>query len=120
MAIVVGLARRHSAPGEILLQGPHVCCAVPLPQFDLCQGMFYSCNDRSAPRQAFLLLRPRSTSVSRLWLALLREEDGPTAVEYAALLAVIFLAVVGAVAAVGQQAGNMFQNATEELSNHGL
>ena len=53
-------------------------------------------------------------------MELLREQEGATAVEYAALLALIFLAVVGAVAAVGQQAGTMFQNATEELSEHGL
>jgi len=54
--------------------------------------------------------------LSRLW----EEEHGATAVEYAALLAMIFLAVVGAVALVGEQAGQFFQNATDQFSEHGL
>ncbi len=54
--------------------------------------------------------------LSRLW----SEEHGATAVEYATLLAMIFLAVVGTVAVVGQQTGSFFQNATDQFSEFGM
>ncbi len=54
--------------------------------------------------------------LSRLWY----EEHGATAVEYAALLAMIFLAVVGTVAVVGEKTGSFFQNATDQFSEHGM
>ena len=41
----------------------------------------------------------------RLFRNLLVEEDGPTAVEYAVMLAMILVAVIGAVATLGTEAG---------------
>jgi len=39
----------------------------------------------------------------------LAEEDGPTAVEYAAMLALIVLAAVGAISALGVGVGDAFR-----------
>ncbi len=58
--------------------------------------------------------------MKRLLTGLWYEERGATAVEYAALLALIFLAVIAGVAAVGEQTGTMFQNATEQFDAHGM
>lgn len=41
----------------------------------------------------------------------LRSEDGPTAVEYAIMLALIIIACVGAVTALGSNANSTFANA---------
>jgi pilus assembly protein Flp/PilA len=50
------------------------------------------------------------------WIAktvrFLREEDGPTAVEYAIMLALIIVVCVGAIQAVGSGANNSFSNPT--------
>ena len=58
--------------------------------------------------------------IRRLWIRLWREEQGATAVEYAALLALIFLAVIAGVTAVGERTGAMFQNATDQFEAHGM
>jgi len=41
-------------------------------------------------------------------LKLLREEDGPAAVEYAVMLALILAAIIASVASVGQGTGGMW------------
>ena len=46
----------------------------------------------------------------------LAEEDGPTAVEYAVMLAFIFMAVVGTVALLGQATKGAFSEASTKLS----
>ena len=46
----------------------------------------------------------------------LTEEDGPTAVEYAVMLALIFLAVVGSVGLLGGVTNDAFQDAFDRLS----
>jgi pilus assembly protein Flp/PilA len=50
------------------------------------------------------------------WIAkierFLREEDGPTAVEYAVMLALIIVVCVGAIQAVGTSADQSFSNPT--------
>lgn len=47
-------------------------------------------------------------------------EDGPTAVEYAVLLALILMAVIGAIGAVGVQTGGMWGNIDSDMSSAGL
>lgn len=42
----------------------------------------------------------------------LKQEDGPTAVEYAVMLALIIVAVFGTVSAVGTTANTSFDNAS--------
>ncbi len=48
-------------------------------------------------------------------LRFLRSEDGPTAVEYAVVMMVIFLIVVGSIGAVGQTTATIFQNNANKL-----
>lgn len=45
----------------------------------------------------------------------LREEDGPTAVEYAMMLALIAGAVLGGVSLVGSATAGMYENSGKEL-----
>ncbi len=56
----------------------------------------------------------------RFLMNLLREEEGPTAVEYAVMLAAIVLTCVAAIAAVGTNTNALFENATTEMHNHGM
>lgn len=51
---------------------------------------------------------------------LLKEEDGPTAVEYAVLLALILVSIIGAIGALGSQTGGMWGNNKDDLINAGL
>jgi len=50
----------------------------------------------------------------------LAEEDGPTAVEYAVMVAAILMVCLVAIAAIGTQTNSMFENATTEMHNHGM
>jgi pilus assembly protein Flp/PilA len=43
-------------------------------------------------------------------VAFLKEESGPTAVEYAVMLAMILLAVFAAVSVIGNETNNKFNN----------
>ena len=47
----------------------------------------------------------------------LREEDGPTAVEYAVMLAMILLACLGAVATVGLETKDLWDNNSSGLQS---
>lgn len=49
---------------------------------------------------------------------LLTEEDGPTAVEYAVVLAAIVMVCIAAIAAVGTQTNSLFENSVTELESH--
>jgi pilus assembly protein Flp/PilA len=42
-------------------------------------------------------------------------EDGPTAVEYAVMLALIIIVCLTAIRSIGQQAANTFNNVSNEL-----
>jgi pilus assembly protein Flp/PilA len=53
-------------------------------------------------------------------LRFLRAEDGPTAVEYAVLLALILASIMIAIGAVGTQTGGMWGNIETELTNVGF
>jgi pilus assembly protein Flp/PilA len=50
-----------------------------------------------------------------LFKKLLREEDGPTSVEYAVMLALIVAACVGAVNAMATATANSFDESAQEL-----
>ncbi len=50
----------------------------------------------------------------------LQDENGPTAVEYAVMLAAILLAVVGTVGQIGSQSGGMWDNNNTKLEEAGV
>jgi pilus assembly protein Flp/PilA len=43
-------------------------------------------------------------------VAFLKEESGPTAVEYAVMLALILVVIIAAVATIGKETDNMYNN----------
>jgi len=47
----------------------------------------------------------------------IKSEDGPTAVEYAVMLALIVIVCLAAIQAVGQQANSTFSNINTSLTN---
>jgi pilus assembly protein Flp/PilA len=47
----------------------------------------------------------------------LQEEDGPTAVEYAVILALILMAIIAGVGTVGGGTANLWENNSNEISN---
>lgn len=49
------------------------------------------------------------------WRAILRREDGATAVEYALMASLIALVIVGAVIVLGQSVSAIFQDASIQL-----
>ena len=49
-------------------------------------------------------------------LRFLREEDGPTAVEYAVMLALIIVMCIGALRTFGTTAGGSFQDSATKLN----
>jgi pilus assembly protein Flp/PilA len=51
---------------------------------------------------------------------LLRDEDGPTAVEYGMLLALIVLAALGAIESVGSSASTSMGQSNTKMSDAGL
>ena len=51
----------------------------------------------------------------KLFKKLLQEEDGPTSVEYAVMLALIVAACIGAVNAMATATANSFDQSAEEL-----
>ena len=48
-------------------------------------------------------------------LQFLREEDGPTAVEYAVMLALIIMAMFGTIAFFGSSTGGSFNNTSDKI-----
>ncbi len=48
------------------------------------------------------------------------DESGPTAVEYAVLLAMIMLSILGVIGVVGNQAGGMWGDIQTDLDSHGF
>jgi pilus assembly protein Flp/PilA len=56
----------------------------------------------------------------RFFTRLLNEEDGPTAVEYAVLLALILVSIISVIGALGSQTGGMWGKNQDELINAGL
>jgi pilus assembly protein Flp/PilA len=56
-----------------------------------------------------------ATAMLELFKKLLREDDGPTAVEYAVMLALIVAACVGAVNSMAQATADSFDASAQEL-----
>jgi pilus assembly protein Flp/PilA len=50
----------------------------------------------------------------------LKDESGPTAVEYAVMLGLILMTLIAGVAAVGQQTGIMYGDIRGEMEAHGI
>ncbi len=50
----------------------------------------------------------------------LKNEDGPTAVEYAVMLAMIVITCSVAIAGLGQATLSLWNNSNTELTNHGF
>ena len=59
-------------------------------------------------------------SLVSLLTKLLREEDGPTAVEYAVMLALIIVVVIGGILQVSNQAGGMYAGINGDLGAAGF
>ena len=53
--------------------------------------------------------------LSRKIVSFLRREDGPTAVEYAVMLALIVVVCLVAITSLGQQSNNTFSNTSVKL-----
>jgi pilus assembly protein Flp/PilA len=51
-----------------------------------------------------------------LFFNLLKSEDGPTAVEYAVLLALILVALISAITSVGNSTSGLWQNDVNRIS----
>ena len=47
----------------------------------------------------------------------LKAEDGPTAVEYAVMLALIIVVCIGAITTLGSKANNVFSNVSSGLAS---
>jgi pilus assembly protein Flp/PilA len=47
----------------------------------------------------------------------LRDDDGPTAVEYAVMLALVLMAVISAITAVGNSTQGMWQNNADRINS---
>lgn len=47
-----------------------------------------------------------------------KEEDGPTAVEYAVMLALIVVVCLGAITSIGQNANTQFETISTTLQNN--
>ena len=58
---------------------------------------------------------PMFASISRSWRRLVRDESGPTAVEYAVMLALIIVVVIGSVRLIGSNSNSAFQSAAQAL-----
>lgn len=52
-----------------------------------------------------------------LFLRLLIEEDGPTAVEYAVMLMLIILAALGSIKVLGENVDSSFENSKTQMDN---
>lgn len=50
----------------------------------------------------------------------MKSEDGPTAVEYAIMLALIVIVCLTAIQAVGNAANSSFENITSQLNDFGV
>ena len=58
-------------------------------------------------------------SIVRNTIRFLKREDGPTAVEYAVMLALIIIVCIVAITALGKNANNTFSNVASKASPAG-
>lgn len=50
----------------------------------------------------------------------LRDESGPTSVEYAVMLAMIIVVAIAGIMSVGVEANNLFGRANSQMKDHGM
>jgi pilus assembly protein Flp/PilA len=62
---------------------------------------------------------PMSSTLFRGFVAFLRNEDGPTAVEYAVMLALIIVVCISAITVLGTNAANTFSYVGTEVGGVG-
>ena len=65
-------------------------------------------------------MTPSDPDSMQCLLRFLKNEDGPTAVEYAVMLALILLAVMGSVNLMQTKTGDTFNRCGTELNNAGF
>ena len=59
------------------------------------------------------------SKLSRCVVNFVKAEDGPTAVEYAVMLALIIVVCIAAVSALGTNASGTFQNVSDTIASTG-
>jgi pilus assembly protein Flp/PilA len=64
-------------------------------------------------------MQSRLSLLARSVLRFLRDESGPTAVEYVLLLAVIFVVCVSAIQWIGNITKNSYQNSANKITGAG-
>ncbi len=60
----------------------------------------------------------KSSVVMKKVLRFLRDESGPTAVEYAVMLSLIIVLCLSGIQAIGVNASSSFESSTQELQDH--
>ena len=58
-------------------------------------------------------------SMMKKLVSFLKQEDGPTAVEYAVMLALIIVVCIAAIATLGSNANNTFSNVSTNVGKAG-
>ena len=56
-----------------------------------------------------------TTKMTQKFLAFIKDESGPTAVEYAVMVALIIIVCIASVGLVGQNANQLFQSSGNEI-----
>jgi pilus assembly protein Flp/PilA len=90
--------------------------ALPGSSTQVCRGptqLFLDALSFSGPERSLTML----ARLSQTLVNLLKSEDGPTAVEYAVMLALIIVVCIGAIQAVGGAANNIFLNVAGALGS---
>ncbi len=62
-----------------------------------------------------MLLPDRTMKITKFVSRFLSEDDGPTAVEYAIMLALIFGVIVATVGTVGSETNSLYTNMSEDV-----
>jgi pilus assembly protein Flp/PilA len=57
--------------------------------------------------------------LTQKFVSFLKQEDGPTAVEYAVMLALIIVVCIAAIATLGSNANNTFSNVSTNVGKAG-
>ncbi len=73
--------------------------------------------NRSSEREP--MMQCRFSWIARPLFRFLRDEEGPTAVEYALMLALIFVVCVSAVQSFGKTTKNSFQHSADKITSAG-
>jgi pilus assembly protein Flp/PilA len=68
-------------------------------------------------RAYIVAIRNRADDTMRFLLRFLRDEDGPTAVEYAVMLALIIIACMAGVQALTQETANSFDRSSAAIES---